>query len=138
MNSRTVVICIAICSLVAPACDTGKGAKKAPDETLMTGEEGILYTDGTGHLYLSVDEKAFDAYSDAAVAKDMIGINELIRSGRLIPIIEGTHILVLDIGFFKTKVRVLEGRHKGEAGWVPDEWVKKRLPDEPVSRRTRP
>ena len=72
---------------------------------------------------LAVDDEAWDAMIDAQVANDTIGLRSLLLSGDVFLLDEGTRVLVLDQGFFSTRVRALEGDNMGKAGWVQFELV---------------
>jgi hypothetical protein len=87
------------------------------------GSEARLHVDGLDTVMVAVDEQAFDEFTKASVAKDNIGIANLVLSGKLVEVPDNTRVLVVDMGLFRRKVRVLEGTHVGLAGWVPYEWV---------------
>lgn len=74
-------------------------------------------------VLISNDQKSLDDLVEASVAKDTHGINDLIKSGRVFKVYTGTKVLVLDIGIFNTKVRILSGNKTGKSGYVPREFV---------------
>jgi hypothetical protein len=88
------------------------------------GLEARLYVEGAQSVYIAIDEKAFDEFTDAGIAKDKIGIANLIMTGRIFSVDNNTKALVIDKTFTKTKVRVLEGKNIGMAGWVAHKFVK--------------
>jgi hypothetical protein len=73
---------------------------------------------GSGQVVVCVDEDAYRELTKLAVADDMLGIGELVASGRAFAVESGTKASVIETGFERRRVRVLEGRHFGKAGWV--------------------
>jgi len=97
------------------------------DSIAIQGDKAILRSSGSGKIWIAVDEKALDEYSEAALAKDKIGFQQLVTSGRLYSVDDGTtEALVLKTTFTRTKVRIMSGPHQERVGWVPREWVVKR------------
>jgi hypothetical protein len=68
-------------------------------------------------------EEAFDQFLRASARRDTQGQMELALSGEVFLVPNGTRVLVLDYGFAKHQVRLLDGPHAGASGWVPREWV---------------
>ncbi|MBA7670164.1 hypothetical protein ES703_78308 [subsurface metagenome] len=93
---------------------------------LFTGERGYLHS-GVGQVVLGVDKKTLKEMNAAVIAKDTFGLDKLIKSGRIFTVPDGTKILMLDSGwsFLVEKVRILDGKYRGKAGWVPYERVRK-------------
>lgn len=73
---------------------------------------------------MAVSEQALEELIKAFVAKDKYGQAELMIQGKWFPVENNTKVLVIDRSFARRKVRILEGKHKGRAGWVPMEFVK--------------
>jgi len=88
------------------------------------GERGHLHS-GTELVALAVEKKVLDEWNDALFANDTFGRTELLTSGRIFVVPDGTEVLMLDSGWsiFVCKVRILEGEHLGQTGWIPVEWV---------------
>jgi len=73
----------------------------------------------------------YDALIDGIIAKDAIGIEELLDRGFVV----NNYTKVLIIGYEETgilslkpgaiKIRVLEGEYAGMAGWVSREWIQR-------------
>lgn len=95
---------------------------KSASKSVGIGDKGILYSEGDDIL-VAVDKKAFDEMTDAAVAKDMIGYEQIFYEGRSYWVESGTKVLVLDRDWGTTKFRILEGEHQSRIGWTPYEWV---------------
>lgn len=106
--------------------DTSETARKEPaarrGRTVGVGEEGFL-TCGLQTVLVAVDKPAFEALTKAAAAKDNEGMAELLLRGRVFSVPSGTRVRMIDIGLFKSEVRILDGDHYAESGWVPAEWV---------------
>ena len=86
------------------------------------GIEGHL-SGGGERIPVAVDETAFNEWIKTRTANDKMGQVELLTSGRVFSVPTNTRVLVIDIGFVKSKVRILEGESIGRSGWVPFEWV---------------
>ena len=69
----------------------------------------------------AVDETAYDEIDEAVAAKDQIGQRNLLLTGRVLLIESGTRARILDTGFGKRKVRILDGSYLGRTVWVPTE-----------------
>jgi hypothetical protein len=91
---------------------------------IYSGEKARLQIEGVESIGVAIDGEAFDELIQARIAHDTYGILELMLSGRVFTIENSTMALVLDGGLFKTRVRILNGRGQGKAGWVPSEWVR--------------
>jgi len=61
------------------------------------GERGHLHS-GTELVALAVEKKALDEWNDALLANDTFGRTELLTSGRVFVVPDGTEILMLDSG----------------------------------------
>jgi len=101
--------------------NSGGGSSSTP--VVPVGSDGRLVI-GEGPVDLGVDDDAFDALSNARVANDPTGRRAVLASGRAFTVPEGTRVRVIGNGFVKKQVRILEGPHAGESGWIPFEWVK--------------
>jgi hypothetical protein len=106
-----------------PVSDNGKKTESAVGSGGHIGQESKLHVAGLSLIMVAVDTDAYDELLKACVAKDNYGIGNLILSGRVFNVKNDTRILVLDLGFAKTQVRILEGQKAGMSGWVPYEWV---------------
>lgn len=102
----------------------GSGSGGSSVQVVPVGSDGRLVIGEGIPVDLGVDDDAFDALSEARVANDPAGRREVLLSGRGFTVPEGTRVRVIDNGFVKKRVRILEGQYAGEAGWVPFEWVK--------------
>lgn len=88
------------------------------------GKQGILHIDGgASSHFVAADEKAFQKLLDAINAKDEYGVSDLLLTGQVFSVKDGTQVLVIDETLYETQIRILEGPYAGKSGWVPHEWV---------------
>ncbi len=122
------VMVLVIIVSVAIAQSIGSGKSHTPSSgsvaSMSVGSEGRLYVDETSVVPLAVDEQAYDELTKAMAARDYYGIDELVSSGRVLHLPPNTRVLVLEIGLFKKRVRILEGPSAGNAGYVAQGWVR--------------
>jgi hypothetical protein len=97
-------------------------AVEAADLTSMF--EKTLFVKGLVVVPVATSEAAQDEYGAAAARGDSYGIARLYSSGRVLKVENGAAIRLLDGGLFSSQVRIEEGEHRGEAGWIPNEWMK--------------
>ena len=128
----TLLLTVAVLIAVFVSCSSGGDSE--PEDynstpvpiSVRRGDEAVLSWDtpgGSGPFWLAANEEAFDQMTDASVARDVVGMSQLVAQGRIFPVSLGTRVLVLDPGFFKTQVRVMEGEAFGRTGWAPREFV---------------
>ena len=87
--------------------------------TASVGSDVVLrLSNGSGDIVLCTNESAYDEYVKLAVAKDYLGMAKMESRGRLFRVPSGTKARVIDIGFEKREVRVMEGEHFGQSGWA--------------------
>ncbi|MFZ2189364.1 MAG: hypothetical protein WA057_02300 [Candidatus Magasanikiibacteriota bacterium] len=103
-------------------------SKSTPTDSALSnvgvGQEGFLRTSDTGaDVLLATSEKSFDDLINASVAKDTIGMAQIVLNGNAFYIPYNTKVLVIESSFAKRKVRILEGEKVGETGWIPYEFV---------------
>lgn len=127
-----------VAGIVAMTCSTAfdiDGKKKASNSSENNqaaiirpklGDECVLLIPNSNEpVAVSVDRAAYDALFKALAAKDDIGFAQLVQSGQVLMIPSGTRVKLIDAGVMSHTVRILEGDHFGESGWVPVEFVKK-------------
>ncbi len=88
---------------------------------LATGNRGVLESDG---LPIAVaDDRAFpEVLLELKSAK--IAYEYLLEAGRAFTVEEGTAVRVIDIRMTFLRIRIESGEHRGESGWVSEEWVR--------------
>ena len=70
-------------------------------------------------MAVAVDEAAFDEFMRSAAANDSLGARRMALEGRIYFVPIGTRVRVIDLGMFRSRVRIMEGERVGAAGWVP-------------------
>lgn len=97
-----------------------------PAASARPGEEGSL--SGTSGVLtpVAISEATLSDFLRSNRVGDKDGIVQMIVAGRIFTVENGTRVLVIDYGkgMFVRKIRILEGKMKGQAGFVPMEWVK--------------
>ena len=101
--------------LPEPDADDSDPVQTTPAPTTRSsrpsvGENAVM----ANEAMLAVDDEAWDAMTDGLLANDTIGLTSLLLSGDAFFLDEGTRVLVLDQGFFSTRVRALEGDNMGK------------------------
>jgi hypothetical protein len=96
---------------------TGRPSAKAPTGPTM------LYAPSLEKIAVARTKEALDRFSRSAARKDRFGFVELALRDEVFLVPSRTRVLVIDHGFITHQVRILEGEHAGETGWVPREWV---------------
>ena len=82
-----------------------------------------LYVSGLDKVVVCRTEEAFERFLRASAGKDSYGHAELALSGACVLVQNGTKVQVLDYGFARHQIRILDGPESGTSGWVPREWV---------------
>jgi len=77
----------------------------------------------SGDTAVAITETAFDRLNQLLAAGDRVGANALVLSGRVLIVPGGTQVRVIDRGFFKTEIRIMEGTYAGRSGWVGSELI---------------
>jgi len=91
---------------------------------LNVGDTGRLYVEGLDVVGVATTKQALDDLSKAAIAKDSIGYAQIYLTGRAFQVPKYTKALILENTFTARKIRILEGEHITQTGWIPYEWIK--------------
>jgi hypothetical protein len=107
------------------SCDTG-GTGSESTAKVPIGKEGILSGTSGTLTPVAITEAALDQFLKSHSANDKHGMVQMIATGLIFTVKNGTKVLVIDYGegMFKRKIRILQGEMEGRAGYVPYEWVK--------------
>lgn len=97
---------------------------KSTSSGLSVGSEGRVYVEGSSEVILAKTKSALDEMTKASTAGDIVGYKAPYLRGEAFFVNSNTKVLVLENTFASVKVRVLEGLHKNDVGWVPYEWVR--------------
>lgn len=92
-------------------------------KTITTGSDARLRTPKNDDVPMCTTEADYDRVVKLATANDTVGIEQLMREGRAWTVPSGTLCKVIDRGFFKSEVRILEGRRSGISGWVSSDFL---------------
>jgi len=130
-KKRWVAVMLLVLGIVAVSIAffvTRPGSKNATDSLGKTraaqsiGNEVRLYIKGRDAIMVAADEKTLDDLI-AAISARTDALQELIQSGRVLTVSNGTRARIIEKGFGKTKVRIIEGDKILSEGWVPESWV---------------
>ena len=102
-----IVVLLALATLFAPK-DFTSGTGGVGDNIVLTKE-----------TFGAIDEKAFDELNDVMVAKDNIGLLQLMYDGRVENLKSGTKGLVLKRSMWKTRIRL----NNGKTYWVNTDYI---------------
>ena len=75
-------------------------------------------------VLLSSTNDGYDEMAKTGRAHDTVGMREMALSGRVFVVPVGTLARVIDTSFTMRRVRILTGKKKDAAGWLPFEYVK--------------
>lgn len=87
------------------------------------GSEVTLYIEGRDSVMAAVDEGSLDELI-AALSTRSSDAQSLIQSGRVITVANKTRGRIVEAGFAKLKVRIIEGDKLMHEVWVPERWVR--------------
>lgn len=119
-----------------PAAPTQAAATPVPTPGLVPGKEARVSADGARQVFAATTSQSYDELATARRLDDRLGMENLVRAGRVVLLDVDTRILVLEgfeflaslmrLGFDGelVQVRVLEGRHVGRGLWLPVEQVR--------------
>ena len=133
-KSTWLLICVAAIAILAIAVIVvmlsgtgGKAGSGRPTPPLSTdhspGSEVALYIQGRDSVMAAVDEKTLDELI-TALSTNREEAQALIQSGRVITVPNDTRVRIIETGFAKLKVRIVEGDKLMHEVWVPERWIK--------------
>lgn len=93
-----------------------KGAQRVSDTSSI--RVGNVVTVTAESAFAAVDDEAWDALNEAAVADDKVGVRDLVLNGKVFLLSKGESVKVLELGFESTKIRVVDGANTESVGWV--------------------
>ena len=96
----------------------------------LSGKEVSLKTNALDarQVLLGSTELDYDEGNRAIRIHDHYGYDELLRTGRIFLVLNGTKALIIDRGVFVVRVRILEGKDAGQSGWLPLSHIELRSP----------
>lgn len=127
--SRTclgVILFTIILAMIAVVLCVSSDGKTTTESYPSVGSEAILSVEGSGPITVAIDEEAVEEIINALIAKDNIGLMNLVLAGKVFYVQNSTKVLILDVNYSRAivKIRILEGDNWGMAGWVPYEFVR--------------
>lgn len=102
-----------------PATDT------SADNVISLGDEGYLRVSSGDIVTVLKTKEAQEQFMKSAIANDTYGMAKLVAEGQGFNVPVGTKVKVIDSEFGIRKVRILDGEHAMEDGWVPKEFIRK-------------
>jgi hypothetical protein len=99
--------------------------KPAEADSIGTGDHASLKTSDGSNVLVARSKDIFDRLSQLAAANDNVGIKQMIDNDEVFQIESGTASLVIDRGLFSSEVRISDGDHSGESGWVNSDLLHK-------------
>jgi hypothetical protein len=101
----------------------------------------------TGYIDASSDKipicetpEDYSEFRKTIDANDTHGLAQMMLAGKIVFIPKGTKVLVIDYKSYLSRVRILEGKYTGAAGWTPFERVINQVPTqaEPTTPESKP
>ncbi|HSB10360.1 MAG TPA: hypothetical protein VLM38_12805 [Blastocatellia bacterium] len=90
---------------------------------MSVGEEVRLYIRDRNLIMVAADERSLDDLIRAIGARND-EVQELTDTGRVFTVANGTRARIVETGFGRLKVRIIEGDKIMSEGWIPELWVK--------------
>ena len=94
-----------------------------PSGVLRRGESGYIEVSGESMVWVSVNEKSLDELNAYSRQKNEAAIEEMMVQGRVLVCGRNTKVSVVDPGFMTTTVRIMDGKHAGKSGIIPNEFL---------------
>jgi 6-pyruvoyl-tetrahydropterin synthase related domain len=127
--AATVIIALIIITLMVTRQTRSKpsSAGAAPGQRrtgISVGSEAALFIEGQESIYMANDETTLGELLGAVATKEDDKVESLVRSGRVTRVANNTPVQVLEMAAGRLKVRISEGEHAMQSGWVIDRWVR--------------
>src|SRR5260221_10424168 len=134
-RQRQLLLAFLLAAWVGMVVACGGGGSTGKSETRpRSGETGIIYIPDHDDVAVAIDATAHDEWIKAAVAKDEIGIKNLILSERVLIMPARTKVLVLKPGI-ATEIRILDGPYAERKGFIAFEFIHSIGEENAVSRK---
>ena len=132
-----LVVLFIIAGIGVASC--GHNSDKTASDTTTTsapagasieiGDEGYL-DDGSNNVLVARTQEASGKITDAAIAKDIVGMHQLVNSGDAFFADKGTKVKLIGyadgiMGATTYHIRFENGPRTDEDGWIAREWMKK-------------
>jgi hypothetical protein len=100
------------------AAETSQRSSRA-----SAGERAVVRLSSGGVVVIARTEEDLARLGQLSGAQDLVGIHELVVSGRAFTVPSGTRVRVIGRALGTREVRVESGERTGMSGWVPTEFV---------------
>ncbi|MEW6125712.1 MAG: 6-pyruvoyl-tetrahydropterin synthase-related protein [Acidobacteriota bacterium] len=92
-------------------------------EALTLGAETRLRIPRGDWVWVATTDQALNELMNALPANDTARIEMLVQSGQVLRVANHTKVRILEFDAAKTRIRILEGDHLTQEGWVPERWL---------------
>ncbi len=125
----TVLVALVIIALMVMRQTRSKpsAAGVAPEQrrtSLTVGSQAALFIEGQEFIFVADDEPTLGELLGAVAAKEDDKVESLVHSGRVKRVANNSSVQVMEMAAGRVKVRILEGEHAMQSGWVIDRWVR--------------
>lgn len=117
MRIKLALACVVVLFLMA--CSSNSSTSSG-----FTAGSEVYIRGGSATGFVASDSATLLELEKAQSANDSIGVSNLIQSGRVWAVNNGTKALVIDSDSRGgVNVRILEGRQTGRSGWTDEAWL---------------
>ena len=112
-------------SAEAPAQESTTPDSESAQQVMPVGAVGQLRHGDPAWVLIARTKEAHDELDKAIAARDTDGLMELVREGRAFQADSGAKIKVIETDWFHglSRVRILDGPHSRESGWLYSQLV---------------
>jgi hypothetical protein len=112
--------CLTIIVLVAACVGLFNSGGK---ESSPTGQTEILRGRDGRDVPVAISQQAHDRFVTLVAAKDHLGLGLMAEAGLVWSVPSGTECVVIDRGILSSEVRIMEGKHTGQACFVSSDFI---------------
>ncbi len=127
--AATFVILLIIGLIVGPNGSVPDGhvpdGSARPGAQPMFEESTTLRISGGGTVPVANSQEAHDRLIQLSAANDSIGVNQMMLTGSVWTVPSGTRCRVIEVGFFTSEVRILDGTNAGRECFVASDFVER-------------
>ena len=88
----------------------------------INAQNGVKYTNKL--CGVSVTKEVSKEFTKASTKNDTEKIDKMIALGYIIVIDKGTKVAVISRGLLESKIKILQGSHKGKEGYLENEFLR--------------
>jgi hypothetical protein len=126
------VFLLMVFTVLAMLLTSGEGRRGSPSRPSTGSQEGrissgnsTLYYSGNSFVTMSASADVEDRLMKLSAAGDVHGVNDLMNAGLVWTVPNGTEVIVISRGIFKSEVKVQSGDFAGRYGWVSSERIRR-------------